>query len=148
MADAAAVIRASEIVPTAISLVLALAVVVHAVVVRRPAREALGWVSVVLVLLGFASVLPQSAWFFTFPLLVSVFPDGRFVPRWMVVPVAASFVLAAGEILSDGAWSEHRSGPGSALARWCSFWHRSIATADGRRPANGRPCAGSSSAPC
>lgn len=107
MPDAAALIRASEIVPPAISLVLALLVVGHAIAVRRPAREALGWVSVVLVLLGFTPVLPASAWFFTFPLLVSVFPDGRFVPRWFVVPVSACFVLATGEILSDGAWSEH-----------------------------------------
>lgn len=108
MPDDAALIRASEIVPPAISLVLALAVIGHAIATRRPARECLGWVSVVLVLLGFASVLPQSAWFFTFPLLVSVFPDGRFVPRWLVVPVAGCLVLATGEIVSGGAWSEHR----------------------------------------
>lgn len=40
-----------------------------------------------------------------FPLLASVFPDGRFVPRWTVAPVALCAVPATVELLSPGAWS-------------------------------------------
>lgn len=107
MPDGDALVRVSEIVQPAISLTLALVVVGHAVATRHPVREGLGWVSVVLVLLGFATVIPPEAWFFTFPLLASVFPDGRFVPRWLIVPVIGCLVLAVGEVASGGAWSEH-----------------------------------------
>lgn len=44
-------------------------------------------------------------WFATFPLLVATFPDGRFVPRWMVWPVAAFALVYVAELLSGHALS-------------------------------------------
>ncbi|QIK65975.1 hypothetical protein G7072_06150 [Nocardioides sp. HDW12B] len=99
-------VRASETVSPAVALGVALVVAVHQLRAPRPAANLLGALAVVLVLLGFAYVLPPASWFATFPLLVAVFPDGRFVPRWMVVPVVVSAVLTAGDIRSGGAWSE------------------------------------------
>ena len=68
---------------------------------------------VILVTLGASAIafnleLTQ-LWFVAFPLLVATFPDGRFVPRWIVWPVAA-FALAyvveqvSGHGLSAQSW--------------------------------------------
>ena len=45
-------------------------------------------------------------WFIAFPLLLATFPDGRFVPRWLVWPVIGYAVLTLLEILSGGWLSE------------------------------------------
>ena len=55
-------------------------------------------------LLAFNLELSQ-LWFAAFPLLVATFPDGRFVPRWMVWPVAAFALVYVAELLSGHALS-------------------------------------------
>jgi len=68
---------------------------------------------VILVTLGASAIAfnleLSQLWFVAFPLLVATFPDGRFVPRWIVWPVAA-FALAyvveqvSGHSLSAQSW--------------------------------------------
>jgi signal transduction histidine kinase len=71
-----------------------------------PRRRWLATTAVVLMLVGFAVPAWQQLWFIAFPLLVATFPDGRFVPRWMTIPVAASVVITAGDLITGGQWSE------------------------------------------
>jgi signal transduction histidine kinase len=61
----------------------------------------------VLVLVGFTTPALAPLWFVAFPLLASVFPDGRFVPGWTVVPVLACAVPATVELASPETWSNH-----------------------------------------
>lgn len=50
-----------------------------------------------------------AVWFAALPLLLAVYPDGRFVPRWFVAPVVASLgigvaVLVTRGAVTDAAW--------------------------------------------
>ena len=60
----------------------------------------------VLVLAAFTTRALAPLWFVAFPLLASVFPDGRFVPRWTVVPVVLCVVPVTVELVSPGVWSD------------------------------------------
>ena len=80
--------------------------------VRRPgelARAWLPWTATLLLVAGTAAGAFDGAptwvgatWFLCFPLLSCTYPDGRFVPRWTVVPVTVSVVLSAAFIATDG----------------------------------------------
>jgi signal transduction histidine kinase len=89
-----------------VCVVLAAVLVVHTArtVVRRRAWLATG--AAVLVLAAFTTRALAPLWFVAFPLVASVFPDGRFVPRWTVVPVVLCAVPATVELVSPGAWSD------------------------------------------
>ena len=97
-----------------VSALLALVLGVHTArtAVRRRAWPAT--VAAVLVLAAFTTQALAPLWFVAFPLLASVFPDGRFVPRWTVVPVALCAVPATVELARPGAWSDHQP--------WWSFF--------------------------
>jgi hypothetical protein len=88
---------------TAWPLVLLLAV---AVARRRcPALPALA-VAALLVELGLHRVGIDSGgavWFGALPLLLAVYPDGRFVPRWFVLPVLASLAIGVAVLVTGGA---------------------------------------------
>lgn len=75
---------------------LAVALVVH--LARSPragrVRRAVPTVAVALLLIGWA-VRADLAWWLLFPIIPATFPDGRFVPRWFVVPTAVSVLLGA-----------------------------------------------------
>jgi signal transduction histidine kinase len=83
--------------------------VLAALLVLYTARTAVQWRSwlatgaAVLVLVAFMTPALGPLWFVAFPLLASVFPDGRFVPRWTVVPVLLCAVPATVELLRQGA---------------------------------------------
>jgi hypothetical protein len=103
---AAAVAEATYLVVRVVSVVLVAVLVVHTArtVVRRRAWLATG--AAVLVLAAFTSRALAPLWFVAFPLLASVFPDGRFVPRWTVVPVVLCVVPTTVELVSPGTWSD------------------------------------------
>ena len=103
---AAAAAEATYLAVRVVCVVLAAVLVVHTArtAVRRRAWLATG--SAVLVLAAFTTRALAPLWFVAFPLLASVFPDGRFVPRWTLVPVAFCAVLATVELVSPGAWSD------------------------------------------
>ncbi|MBD3943740.1 hypothetical protein IF188_18770 [Microbacterium sp. NEAU-LLC] len=50
--------------------------------------------------------------------LLAVFPDGRPVPRWIMVPAALEIVLQAGNLLSGLAWEEQPWWPAHFLVTW------------------------------
>lgn len=87
-------------------LVLAVLVVVHTWRTAEHPRSWLAAAAVVLVLVSFSDQRIAPLWFFAFPLVVSTFPDGRFVPRWLVVPVALYAVPTGVELADPGAWSD------------------------------------------
>lgn len=97
--------------------------VLAAVLVVRTARIAVhrrAWLATgaaVLVLLAFTARGLAPLWFVAFPLLASVFPDGRFVPRWTAAPVALSAVPAAVEVVSPGALSDQPWWPSFAASQ-------------------------------
>lgn len=103
---AAAAAEATYLAVRVVSVVLAALLVVHAArtAVRRRAWLATG--AAVLVLAAFMTRALAPLWFVAFPLLASVFPDGRFVPRWTVVPVVLCALPATVELVSPGAWSD------------------------------------------
>ena len=89
-----------------VCVVVAAVLVTHTLrtVVRRRAWLATG--AALLVLAAFTSRALAPLWFVAFPLLASVFPDGRFVPRWTVVPVVLCAVPATVELVSPEIWSD------------------------------------------
>ena len=103
---AAAVAEAAYLTVRVACVVLAVVLVVHTArtVARRRAWLATG--AAVLVLAAFTTRTLAPLWFVAFPLLASVFPDGRFVPRWTVVPVVLYVVPATVELVSPGTWSD------------------------------------------
>ncbi len=100
---AAAAAQATYLTLLVVCVVLAAVLVVHTVrtPVRRRAWLATG--AAVLVLVAFTTPALGPLWFVAFPLLASVFPDGRFVPRWTVVPVVLCVVPVTVELLRPGA---------------------------------------------
>jgi signal transduction histidine kinase len=88
-----------------VCVVLAAVLIVHT---ARRAGNRRAWLAngaAALVLVAFIDRALAPLWFVMFPLLASVFPDGRFVPRWTVVPVAACAVPTMHELVRPGAWS-------------------------------------------
>lgn len=80
---------------------------------RRTPVRALGPHLALAVLLGATAAATFSdvealdaAWFGAFPLLLATFPDGRFVPRWSVLPVLVSIGLALAYVFTAGAVSD------------------------------------------
>jgi hypothetical protein len=103
---AAAVAGATPLAVRVVCVGRAAVLVVHTArtVVHRRAWLATG--AAVLVLVAFTTPVLAPLWFVAFPLLASVFPDGRFVPRWTVVPVVLCAVPATVELVSPGTWSD------------------------------------------
>lgn len=98
-------VRTSEIVTTAVVLVLA--VLLLGSLRRRPHGPR--WLVVFACLLLYAAIVVPGAaalWFAAFPLLAGVYPDGVMTPRWLWLPVAALAVAAVGDLVTAGAWSE------------------------------------------
>jgi signal transduction histidine kinase len=89
-----------------VCVVLAALLVVHTARTAVHRRAWLATGAAVLVLVAFTTPALGPLWFVAFPLLASVFPDGRFVPRWTVVPVVLCVVPATIELVSPGAWSD------------------------------------------
>jgi signal transduction histidine kinase len=88
-----------------VCVVLAVVLVVHT---ARTALSRRGWLptaAAVLVLAAFTARELAPLWSVAFPLLASVFPDGRFVPRWTAAPVALCAVAASVELVRPGTWS-------------------------------------------
>ena len=56
--------------------------------------------------IGPAAEIAAAVWFGAFPLLAATYPDGRFVPRWFVVPVAALIACMVAAFASGGAVTE------------------------------------------
>lgn len=104
------VVRLSEVAVVAVSLGLSLALVVHTVRATRDRdRKGRPWLATGSCLLLYAAMaVPglEVLWFVAFPLLVAVYPDGRFTPRWLALAVPVSGVLAAGDAATGGAWSD------------------------------------------
>ena len=91
-----------------VSVLLAVVLGVHAARTAGRRRAWLATVAAVLVLAAFTTRALAPLWFVAFPLLASVFPDGRFVPRWTVAPVVLCAVPATVELVRPGAWSDHQ----------------------------------------
>ncbi|MBA3282217.1 MAG: hypothetical protein H0U29_08310, partial [Acidimicrobiia bacterium] len=89
-----------------VCVVLAALLVIHTARTAVHRRVWLATGAAVLVLAAFTTPALGTLWFVAFPLLASVFPDGRFVPRWTVVPVVLCVVPATIELVSPGAWSD------------------------------------------
>ena len=104
---AAAVAEATYLAVRVVCVVLIAVLVVHTARTAVHRRAWLATGAAVLVLVGFTTLALAPLWFVAFPLLASVFPDGRFVPRWTVVPVLACAVPATVELVSPGSWSNH-----------------------------------------
>ena len=99
-------LRVSEFAVPAACLALGLVVVVRT---WRTAAHPRAWLAsgaVVLVLVSFSIRPLAPLWFAAFPLLAATFPDGRFVPRWLVIPVVLSVVPATAELARPDSWSE------------------------------------------
>ena len=59
-----------------------------------------------MVLVSFAFRPLAPLWFTAFPLLAATFPDGRFVPRWLVAPVLVTVVPTTVELMDPDRWSD------------------------------------------
>ncbi|MCA0293418.1 MAG: hypothetical protein LCH82_17835 [Actinobacteria bacterium] len=82
---------------------LTLGVVLVADVVRR--RRFTAWLphlAIVPLIAGQLDARLDLLWAVAFPLLAATFPDGRFVPRWLVVPVAGYAVFGLVDIVTGG----------------------------------------------
>ena len=89
-------------------------------VVRRPPRwpRALPAVATILLLVGTAvgAVAPDAwlftgaTWWFALPVLLGCYPDGRFVPRWILVPVALYLAFAVAFVVTGGEVAERWGG--------------------------------------
>jgi signal transduction histidine kinase len=104
--DGAAAAEATYVAVFLVCVALAVLLVVHT---ARTATSRRAWVAAgaaVLVLVAFTTPALGPLWFVAFPFLASVFPDGRFVPRWTVVPVVLCLVPATIELLRPGTWSD------------------------------------------
>jgi len=113
-----AVLVASQVAVQAVTWTLAAALFVRAL--RRPNRlPFLPVGATVVLLLGTAAAalpIPQlsyfagAAWWIALPVLLGTYPDGRFVPRWIVVPVLAYLAWAAAYVVTAGAVAEQWGG--------------------------------------
>jgi signal transduction histidine kinase len=103
---AAAAAEATYLTVRVVCVVLAALLLVHTARTAARRRAWLATGAAVLVLAAFTTRALAPLWFVAFPLLASVFPDGRFVPRWTVVPVVLCVVPATVELMSPGAWSD------------------------------------------
>lgn len=112
-----AALRASEIAVPAVCLALGVVVIGHTWRTAPHPRMWLASGAVVLVLVSFTARPLAPLWFAAFPLLAATFPDGRFVPRWLVVPVALSVVPATVELVRPDSWSEQSWWVGFAWAQ-------------------------------
>src|SRR5215207_8363504 len=103
---AAALAQATDLAVRVMCVALAAVLVLHTArtVVDRRAWVATG--AAVLVLVAFTTPVLAPLWFVAFPLLASVFPDGRFAPRWTFVPVVLCAVPATVELVSPATWSD------------------------------------------
>lgn len=99
-------LRVSEFAVPAACLALGVVVVVHTWRTAAHPRRWLASAAVVLVLVSFSIRPLAPLWFAAFPLLAATFPDGRFVPRWLMVPVVLSVVPATAELVRPDSWSE------------------------------------------
>lgn len=86
-------------------LTLAAVVVAHTWHTSTHRRQWLASGAGVLVLLAFTFRPLAPVWFFAFPLLMATFPDGRFVPRWLMVPVVIALPPTLAELMDAGRWS-------------------------------------------
>ena len=102
-----AVADATDLAMRVVCGVLAVVLVVHTVRTTGGRRRWLATGAAVLVLVALTVRALAPLWFVAFPLLASVFPNGRFVPRWTFVPVLLCTVPAAVELVSPGTWSDH-----------------------------------------
>jgi len=96
----------SEVAVPAACLALGVVVIVHTWRTASHPRLWLASGAVVLVLVSFSFRPLAPLWFAAFPLLAATFPDGRFVPRWLVVPVVLSVVPTTAELVRPDTWSE------------------------------------------
>jgi len=110
------VLVASQVAVQAVTWTLAFALAVGAVR-RRERLPALPAAAAIVLLLGTAAaVIPQlslvsgAAWWFALPVLLGTYPDGRFVPRWIAVPVAAYLVWAVAFVATAGAVAQDWGG--------------------------------------
>ncbi|HEU4331987.1 MAG TPA: histidine kinase [Lapillicoccus sp.] len=97
--------EATYLTARAVCVVLAAVMVVHTARTAVSRRAWLATGAAVLVLASFTWQVLAPLWFVAFPLLASVFPDGRFVPRWTVGPVLVCAVPAVVELVAPGTWS-------------------------------------------
>ena len=104
---AATAAEATYLVVRVVCVVLAVVLVGHTLRTEAGRRAWLATGAAMLVLASFATLTLAPLWFVAFPHLASVFPDGRFVPRWTVVAVLVCAVPAAVELVSPGTWSDH-----------------------------------------
>lgn len=72
--------------------------------------------SFALLSLGIDNPLVNGTWFIVFPVLAGTYPGGRFVPRWIVAPVAVSVGLGIAYIVTAGAIAEQPWWTASAFA--------------------------------
>ncbi|CAN5333792.1 hypothetical protein BH10ACT7_BH10ACT7_01290 [soil metagenome] len=105
----AAVLLASQVVVQIATWPLAAFIVVRAVRAPREGRALLTTIAAVGIIASSAlvAVLPNPerlgvVWFAAFPLILATYPDGRFVPRWFVIPVIVSVVITAADIVTGG----------------------------------------------
>ncbi|WP_448002260.1 ATP-binding protein [Agromyces bauzanensis] len=90
---------------------LAVLLILRAARAPRGGRAVVPTIALTVILLTVGSSLfafnqeLSQLWFIAFPLLVATFPDGRFVPRWIVWPVAAWALVYVVEQLSGHALS-------------------------------------------
>lgn len=101
-----AALEAATLVPPVVCGALAVVVVAHTARTAPHPRPWLASAAVALLLVAFAVPALDGLFFLAFPLLLAVFPDGRFVPRWTVVPVALSAVATVAELVGGGAASD------------------------------------------
>ena len=113
--DGSGFLVATRVAVAVLAGALTVLLVVRAVRAPRGERALLPTIALVVILVTMGSSVVAfnlellQLWFVAFPLLLATFPDGRFVPRWIVWPVAVFAVayvveLVTGHALSTQPW--------------------------------------------
>jgi signal transduction histidine kinase len=66
--------------------------------------------SAITVLWPHLTLVAGAAWWFALPLILGTYPDGRFVPRWILIPVAGYVLYAVAFLVTAGAIAESGGG--------------------------------------
>ena len=97
---------------------LVIALIVHVVRSAHRWPAVLPVAATILLLVGTAvgtvapdlTLLVGSVWWIALPVILGTYPDGRFVPRWVAVPVAVYLAFAAAYVISAGEIAEQWGG--------------------------------------
>jgi len=108
----------SQVVVQAVTWPLIVALILDVMRSRPRWPRVLPAAAIIVLLLGTAlgalvpawTLVSGAAWWFALPLILGSYPDGRFVPRWILAPVIVYEAYAVAYLVSAGAIADHGGG--------------------------------------